>query len=415
MPNPLMNIMASIPAGTSAGAPQADQPEGQEGSDFLEILNLFAPVDQATQDETEISASTAEEIEAENVEAELPDLDGEVPMVGAPLAIDAEPIRPTASAETQEPSAESGTKVPTHSAVAIEQVTSKTTELFENNPETEAIASGGRANDPQFRRINRSAELPVQNNSAPNVHRINTIEIAHKAAILRETGEIPKQDKFPTDIPEKLDQAPMNSNPQARAVNYVAPFSAPAVNTTPLIFTPTQDPTTELGESMFDSDLGTVSTVRDGPSSSVIRDSSTLAATVFTRPETARAVAGQIAAVVTTKPGSGNVEIALNPEELGRVSISMGGREDGFYLMISAERPETLDLMRRHIGVLSAEFQKLGLGDLSFDLSMAWGSHQDANDSPQQALFDDTDSEDLAEPAPRPTPAGLERGLDLRL
>ncbi|CUH50429.1 flagellar hook-length control protein FliK [Ruegeria atlantica] len=60
------------------------------------------------------------------------------------------------------------------------------------------------------------------------------------------------------------------------------------------------------------------------------------------RPETARAVAGQMAAVINTQPKSGSIEIALNPEELGRVSIMLNGRDDGLHLTISAERPETL-------------------------------------------------------------------------
>ena len=64
------------------------------------------------------------------------------------------------------------------------------------------------------------------------------------------------------------------------------------------------------------------------------------------RAEVARAIAGQMAAAVQARPGSGAVEIALNPEELGRVSIVLNGRDDGFYVTIAAERPETLDLMR---------------------------------------------------------------------
>ncbi len=89
------------------------------------------------------------------------------------------------------------------------------------------------------------------------------------------------------------------------------------------------------------------------------------------RAELARAIAGQLAATIQTRPGTGITEIALNPEELGRVSIVLNGRDDGLHMTIALERPETLELMRRHISVLSEEFQKLGYGALSFDLGTA--------------------------------------------
>ncbi|WP_209835433.1 flagellar hook-length control protein FliK [Ruegeria sp. HKCCE3926] len=106
------------------------------------------------------------------------------------------------------------------------------------------------------------------------------------------------------------------------------------------------------------------------------------------RTEIARSIAGQLSAAVQTRIGSGATEIALNPEELGRVSIVLNGREDGLQITIATERPETLELMRRHLSVLTEEFQKLGYGDLSFDLGTSWGSsaHQkDANDADTQS------------------------------
>ncbi len=134
-----------------------------------------------------------------------------------------------------------------------------------------------------------------------------------------------------------------------------------------------------------------------------------------TRAEVARAIAGQMATAVQARPGSGAVEIALNPEELGRVSIVLNGRDDGFYVTIAAERPETLDLMRRHIAVLNAEFQKLGYGDLSFDLGTSSDPRQDARD-PNTSGFVEMPSEEAAvhtNAIPQKSAPG--RGIDMRL
>ncbi|MES0862354.1 flagellar hook-length control protein FliK [Ruegeria sp. SCPT10] len=133
------------------------------------------------------------------------------------------------------------------------------------------------------------------------------------------------------------------------------------------------------------------------------------------RAEVARAIAGQMAAAIQARAGSGAIEIALNPEELGRVSIILNGREDGFHLTIAAERPETLDLMRRHIAVLSEEFQKLGYGDLSFDLGNSSDSQQNPLDHQQANSFDLTPQDLGAQAAPFPKNTAPGRGVDMRL
>ncbi len=80
----------------------------------------------------------------------------------------------------------------------------------------------------------------------------------------------------------------------------------------------------------------------------------------------ARHVAQQIAVSVTQVPGQ-PTEIALNPEELGRVRMSMASTDGTLMVHILAERPETADLLRRHIDALAQEFRNLGYSDVSFD------------------------------------------------
>ncbi|WP_299985118.1 flagellar hook-length control protein FliK [uncultured Ruegeria sp.] len=133
------------------------------------------------------------------------------------------------------------------------------------------------------------------------------------------------------------------------------------------------------------------------------------------RVDTARSIAGQLAAVISARPGAQGVDIALNPEELGRVSITFTSREDGLHMMITTERPETLDLMRRHIALLSAEFEKLGYEGLSLDLGMSNDPSQQDDHSESGGFFDTPEAVDFDAPWTPATQIGPQRGLDVRL
>lgn len=86
------------------------------------------------------------------------------------------------------------------------------------------------------------------------------------------------------------------------------------------------------------------------------------------RPEVPRMVAQQMAEAVAAK-GDRNIEIALSPEELGRVKMRLSATESGMTVMITTERPETGDLMRKHINELAEEFRRMGYEDVSFEFS----------------------------------------------
>ncbi|QUJ76283.1 flagellar hook-length control protein FliK [Sulfitobacter albidus] len=73
------------------------------------------------------------------------------------------------------------------------------------------------------------------------------------------------------------------------------------------------------------------------------------------------------------------VEIALAPEELGRLRMSVATDERGIVVHILAERPETLDLMRRHIDQLGQNFRQIGYDTISF--SFGQGSTTDRGES----------------------------------
>ncbi len=60
------------------------------------------------------------------------------------------------------------------------------------------------------------------------------------------------------------------------------------------------------------------------------------------------------------------IEVSLTPEELGRVRLSATQTDAGVILIVQAERPETLDLMRRHLPDLMQDLRSMGFGDVSY-------------------------------------------------
>jgi len=120
----------------------------------------------------------------------------------------------------------------------------------------------------------------------------------------------------------------------------------------------------------------------------------------------------QIAAAILSS-GSGRTEILLDPQDLGRVRLSLEGNEAGLVVTIQAERSETADLLRRNADLLMQEFREAGYADLTFTFS----DRGEPADRPEPA--DDRPRAIAAEAVvtPPPTYPGL-RGsalLDLRL
>ncbi len=118
------------------------------------------------------------------------------------------------------------------------------------------------------------------------------------------------------------------------------------------------------------------------------------------RAELARSVAAQIgdAARATT---DGKIEVRLAPEELGRVRLSMSQSEHGFIVTITAERPETLDLIRRNTDFFAQDLRHLGHQNIGFSFE------QDADHQP----FDDdaSDPENTPENPNAPPAPGSQR------
>jgi len=133
-------------------------------------------------------------------------------------------------------------------------------------------------------------------------------------------------------------------------------------------------------------------------------------------PATARHVASQMAIAILQTNG-GPTELSLNPPELGKVRLRLTAQDTSIVLMVQADRPETSDMMRRHIDVLAQEFRTLGYGNIRFEFGSGNGAQPDADrqggDAPSSERDDiplqTSDIETVQQQA------ALRGGLDLRL
>lgn len=114
--------------------------------------------------------------------------------------------------------------------------------------------------------------------------------------------------------------------------------------------------------------------------------------------------------------GQQAVEISLNPEELGKLRLSLTSVEGALTLSISADRSDTLDLLRRHADDLGRQFSDLGYDDIEFQFH---GGKNDAQSSQPETLTDEeiravAKNEHALEPPARVLTV-TQTGLDLRL
>ncbi len=139
---------------------------------------------------------------------------------------------------------------------------------------------------------------------------------------------------------------------------------------------------------------------------------------VFNRPETPAMVGRQLAEAMQRFPDR-PVELALNPEELGRVRMSISASDMGITVTVLAERPETLDLMRRHIDQLAREFQAIGYDSINFAFNEGETGNASDGDSDQDAGNgghpSDTAVEGKSDTTITPITLAASSGLDMRL
>lgn len=86
----------------------------------------------------------------------------------------------------------------------------------------------------------------------------------------------------------------------------------------------------------------------------------------------------QIAALIVDQVRSGTpglIEVSLSPIELGAIRFEMQQGPDGLHVHLAIERPETGDLVRRHVDQLVADLRAAGLGQATLSFGQ-WTQRQ---------------------------------------
>ncbi len=397
MPNPLLQMVtqASVPEKhrPAAGTQTAMPPE----VDFRDVMNGILTSSPAESDveepETpEVSANVTPEIETSDAE----------PAAEVAAVNNAQPLPP----EERQPTPETATAVPATPRPAEQHAKNGTSAL--NHVAHVDIKGAPEAATPLDR-----PRAPQADKSAPAKPEFAIAQSGSQTAIQAKFARIAKPARELTVAAAsevRVQPTAAVNGPATTEKEILPPEVSSAVRANTM--------TAEAGISPFENaasaepEVPDAAPIKEQPSS-LLRETTIGQPSQPARAELARAIAAQMTTVISAKPGT--VEVALNPEELGRVSITFSGRDDGAYLTIVAERPETLDLMRRHISVLAAEFQKLGYGDLSFDLGTPEDSQQDTQDAESGAGGTLTGTQDEPTPANQPRPIRPDGGLDMRL
>ena len=124
-------------------------------------------------------------------------------------------------------------------------------------------------------------------------------------------------------------------------------------------------------------------------------------------PATIAANARLIAEAIALGAGRERVEVRLDPPELGRVSIDMAVDGGTVSATVSAERPETLELLRRHVDALQRELSASGFGRADIGFADRGGGGQGHDTGTPTADVE------AAQPAtPQPVTRSMPRALD---
>ncbi|WP_394225663.1 flagellar hook-length control protein FliK [Paracoccus marcusii] len=248
-------------------------------------------------------------------------------------------------------------------------------------------------------------------NPAPTLPGANAAQVApihsggQPVAPARPGRPIPATESVATARP--VDAGPINAAPPP--VDRAAPDRpAPTVARDPVIAARSEiDLPAGLAETLAELPFGTDSHTPAAARPTAAAGSGWQAASHDPRP-----VLQQVTDALVSTRGD-RTEIALSPEELGRIRLVMSGPDRG-QITIWAERPETLDLVRRNADLLTQQLADAGVSAGSLDFR-----RDDRSDSqPAQGRASDDDDIPLSA-APlrvRMSPTALsDRRLDIRL
>lgn len=126
-----------------------------------------------------------------------------------------------------------------------------------------------------------------------------------------------------------------------------------------------------------------------------------------------------LAVAIATDPGSGALDVALSPDELGRLHMHISTEGDSLRIAMTVERPDTLDLLRRHSEQLLADLRQAGFGGATLSFGQgSTGEGRMAGSAPAEPPPPPADPVQADKPLLPAYPRGQSTGhapLDLRL
>jgi flagellar hook-length control protein FliK len=137
-------------------------------------------------------------------------------------------------------------------------------------------------------------------------------------------------------------------------------------------------------------------------------------------PPTPQIAPQQLALQIVRASGAsvnGAIEITLDPAELGRLRLTLQPGDGGIMVQIAADRPETLELIRKNSAILTEEFQRSGYQSVGFSFSQNQNSAQDQPPTPADFLYGGS-GDGSAQPETGPPghiDLNVNQTLDLRL
>lgn len=117
------------------------------------------------------------------------------------------------------------------------------------------------------------------------------------------------------------------------------------------------------------------------------------------------------------KTSQGGFEIQLDPVELGKIKLQLTPSEVGQRVLVSVERPEVLELLRKNEDLLSRELANHGFegADLEFSQGSFGSENTPDNDTSEEAVVAARVRSDNATILPLNIEASSQDGLDIRL
>ena len=129
--------------------------------------------------------------------------------------------------------------------------------------------------------------------------------------------------------------------------------------------------------------------------------------------------ARQVAEAITrTAAPQNETELVLTPEELGTVRFTVTQQDGVVTIAISADRPDTLALLRRNADMLSADLAQSGMGDATLDFGSPGHDRHRQDERPPWEASPKSGAIEVASDRPPPPPARRPTGtgrLNIRL